>query len=190
MTEATGSQNQSQPANETAPWEQAWNDVKSGLSTIGSAMSDTFIPKSPPKEEPWSQDWGNHTAPPKPKQTTSTFESVFNKLIGAESGGNNNAVSPKGAKGVTQVMPKTGVDPGFGVQPLQDTSESEYKRFGRDYLQAMLTEFNGDYEKALAAYNAGVGNVQKAIRKGGDDWKNHLPKPAETLPYIKKILGK
>lgn len=191
MTEATGSQNpQSQPQeNKPAPWEQSWNDVKNGLSIIGDAMSDTFVPKAPPKAEPWNKDWGNHTAPPAPKQVSPSFETIFNRLIGAESGGNNNAVSPKGARGLTQVMPKTGVDPGFGVAPLQNTSEAEYKRFGRDYLKAMVSEFNGDYEKALAAYNAGYGNVQKAIAKGGEDWKKHLPKASETLPYIRKILG-
>ena len=188
MTEATGSQNQSQPQDNKAPWEQVWNDVKGGISKIGDAVSDTFVPKAPPKD-PWTQDWGNHDVAPAPKQVAPDFNTIFNKLIGVESAGNNNAVSNKGARGLTQVMPKTGVDPGFGVQPLQNTSPDEYKRFGRDYLKAMVSEFNGDYEKALAAYNAGYGNVQKAIAKGGEDWKNFLPKAKETLPYIKKILN-
>lgn len=83
-------------------------------------------------------------------------------LINQESGGNNDAVSPKGARGLTQVMPATGVDPGYGVAPLKDQSPEEYRRFGKDYLVAMLNKYDGDVEKSLAAYNAGPGNV--------DDW--------------------
>jgi soluble lytic murein transglycosylase-like protein len=155
---------------------------------LGMPCLIRLLPKAPPKAEPWSKDWGNHTAPPAPKKVGPDFEAVFKKLIGVESGGNNNAVSNKGARGLTQVMPKTGVDPGFGVAPLKNTSPEEYKRFGRDYLKAMVGEFNGDYEKALAAYNAGYGNVKKAIDKGGDSWKDYLPKRSETLPYIEEDL--
>lgn len=138
------------------------------------------------------------SAPPIPrrKDAPNKFEEVFSRLITQESGGKHTdgsgklTTSNKGAKGLTQVMPGTGVDPGYGVAPLKDQSSAEYKRFGKDYLKAMLSEFNGDYEKALAAYNAGVGNVKEAIEKGGKKWKDHLPKPSETLPYIEKILGK
>ena len=48
-------------------------------------------------------------------------------------------------------------------------------------------------EKALAAYNAGPGNVMKAEGKAdrfGGDWKEYLPRQEETLPYINKILKK
>ena len=89
-------------------------------------------------------------------------EKLLPFLINQESGGNNNAVSPKGARGLTQVMPKTGEDPGYGVAPLKDQSPEEYRRFGKDYLVAMLNKYDGDVEKSLAAYNAGPGNV--------DDW--------------------
>ena len=89
-------------------------------------------------------------------------------------------------------MPRTGANPGYGVKPLQNDSPEEYERFGRDYLSAMLREYKGDYEKALAAYNAGPANVNRAIsraRAEGGDWKDYLPKPEETLPYIDKILS-
>ena len=89
-------------------------------------------------------------------------EKLLPFLINQESGGNNNAVSPKGARGLTQVMPKTGEDPGYGVAPLKNQSPEEYRRFGKDYLVAMLNKYDGDVEKSLAAYNAGPGNV--------DDW--------------------
>lgn len=80
-------------------------------------------------------------------------------LIQQESGGNPNAVSSKGATGVTQVMPRTGADPGYGVKPMQNQSVAEQTRFGKDYLTAMLDKYDGNVEKALAAYNAGPGAV-------------------------------
>lgn len=124
------------------------------------------------------------------------FESVVRNLIQAESKGKHTdkegklTTSPVGAKGITQVMRKTGEDPGYGVAPLKDESENEYIRFGRDYLRAMLNEFGGDYRKALAAYNYGPGSVKKAIsasRRSGEDWLSHTP--TETKSYVSKILG-
>jgi len=100
-------------------------------------------------------------------------------LIQQESGGNHNAVSPKGAQGLAQVMPQTGRDPGYGVKPLLDNSPSEQKRFANDYLGAMLKKYNGDEKLALAAYNAGPGNVDKY--KG-------IPPFKETRNYVDKIL--
>lgn len=131
-----------------------------------------------------------------PTAPNAKFEKVFSNLINQESQGVHATASGKmltssaGAEGITQVMPKTSGDPGFGVQPVKNKTEAEYLRFGRDYLKAMLKEFDGDYEKALAAYNAGVGNVKKAIEKGGENWKEKLPKKSETIPYINNILGK
>lgn len=84
-------------------------------------------------------------------------------LIKQESGGRDNAVSSKGAQGRTQVMPQTGKDPGYGVKPMADDSPAEFERFGKEYLTAMLDKYDGDPEKALAAYNAGPGNVDKWV---------------------------
>ena len=138
----------------------------------------------------------------KPKQTSPMasngeydFDSVLRNLIQAESRGKhtdkegNLTTSRVGAKGITQVMRKTGENPGYGVAPLKDESENEYIRFGRDYLKAMLNEFGGDYRKALAAYNYGPGSVKKAIsasRKSGEDWLSHTPD--ETKSYVSRIL--
>ena len=130
---------------------------------------------------------------------TSSFDAVFNKLVNAESRGKHLdasgglTTSPVGAKGITQVMPKTSKRPGYGVKPMQDDTEAESLRFGKDYLSAMVNEFNGDMEKAVAAYNAGpvsVKNAVKASAESGKEWWNHLPKKSETLPYMTKILGK
>jgi hypothetical protein len=66
------------------------------------------------------------------------------------------------AQGEMQVMPATATDPGYGVRPAENNSPEELARVGRDYLGAMLERYDGDVDKALAAYNAGPGNV--------DDW--------------------
>jgi hypothetical protein len=84
-------------------------------------------------------------------------DQILPHLIKQESGGDPSAVSPKGAQGLTQVMPATGRDPGFGVAPLRDGSPQENVRFGREYLTAMLKRYPGRPDLALAAYNAGPG---------------------------------
>jgi len=106
----------------------------------------------------------------------------------------NVITSPVGAKGRMQVMDATNLDPGYGVTPAADDSLEERARVGRDYLRAMVREYDGDLPKALAAYNAGPGNVNKAIslaQEAGtpDEWAKFLPKPEETVPYIKRVLA-
>ncbi len=129
------------------------------------------------------------------KPISKPIDSVFERLIQAESRGRHYdekgglTTSNKGAQGITQIMPKTAKDPGYGIEPLKDQSEAEYRRFGRQYLEAMVNEFDGDMEKAVAAYNAGAQNVKNAVKKGGEKWKDFLPKKEETLPYLKRILG-
>ena len=133
------------------------------------------------------------------EETGDQFDRVFNRLIQAESRGKHVGeggtltTSPVGAQGITQLMPKTAKDPGYGIEPVRDQSEGEYLRVGRSYFKAMLTNFDGDYEKALAAYNAGSRNVRTAITKAtkaGDatKWREHLPRGKETNPYIDKIM--
>jgi hypothetical protein len=122
------------------------------------------------------------------------FDGLFAAVVHQESRGKHTGesggllTSPKGARGITQVMPKTGVDPGYGVKPLQNETQEEYVRFGRDYLSAMLREFDGDTPKALAAYNAGPGRVKALIKKHGEDWLKKAP--AETREYVEKIGGR
>lgn len=145
----------------------------------------------------------NNQAPQKKvapaEETGGQFDRVFNRLIQAESRGKHVGeggtltTSPVGAQGITQLMPKTAKDPGYGIEPVKDQSEGEYLRVGRSYFKAMLTNFDGDYEKALAAYNAGSRNVRTAITKAtkaGDasKWREYLPRKQETNPYIDKIM--
>lgn len=107
-----------------------------------------------------------------------------------ESGGDQNAVSPKGARGVMQLMPGTMRDPGFGVPSMAQLmqsglSEEEANReVGRRYLDAMYRRY-GDRRTALAAYNWGPGNVDKWLKSGADPKKL----PAETRKYIGNVMS-
>lgn len=183
-----------EPTNKVMPWDMM-------LGTVNPEDPEAANPQ-PPKQMPWERMLGTPYQVQEEESSTDLqlgespdFNNVFDKLIQAESRGRHKdksgrlTTSPVGAKGITQVMPKTAKDPGYGITPLQNDSEEEYIRFGRDYLQAMLKEFGGDYRKAVAAYNAGAGSVQKAVAKGGENWMEFLPKKSETIPYVKRILG-
>lgn len=109
---------------------------------------------------------------------------LFAKLVNTESGWNPNAVSPTGARGLTQVLPSTARDPGFGVAPLQDFSDPEEQlRFGAEYFAAMQDRYGGDTRKALLAYNQGAGVA--------DDWNggDMSGLPTEGRNYVNKIAG-
>jgi len=97
-----------------------------------------------------------------------------------ESRGNPNAVSPAGASGTMQTMPATRETPGFGVMPVRDSSIEEGDRVGRDYALALLNHYGNDPSLALAAYNAGPGNVNKY---------RGVPPFAETQKYVKEGLN-
>ena len=95
-------------------------------------------------------------------------------LVWQESRWNPAAVSPKGAVGLAQLMPGTARDLGVNpANPIQNLVG------GARYLRYLLNEFNGDVERALAAYNAGPGRVHRA---GG------IPPIRETKAYVASIV--
>ena len=98
-------------------------------------------------------------------------------VVHVESGGNPKAVSPAGAQGLTQLIPSTAQE--LGVQNPFDPAQS--LDGAAKYLRRLLGQFGGDVSKALAAYNAGEGNVKKY---GG------IPPPfAETQAYVPSVLA-
>jgi soluble lytic murein transglycosylase-like protein len=97
---------------------------------------------------------------------------LLRATVAVESSGDNNAISPKGARGVAQFMPATARQYGVDVT----SPESSIDGAGR-YLSDLKKQF-GNWELASAAYNAGPGNVQKY---GG------VPPFAETQNHLKKL---
>jgi soluble lytic murein transglycosylase-like protein len=97
-------------------------------------------------------------------------------VIHAESGYNPNAVSSKGAAGLMQLMPATAQD----LRVADSFNPSDNIRGGVRYLRFLLDTFKGDVTLALAAYNAGLGNVAKY---GG------VPPYEETRNYVSKVLS-
>ncbi|MGB4499629.1 MAG: lytic transglycosylase domain-containing protein [Methylococcaceae bacterium] len=147
--------NKSQAQEAPKPFEYQDKDGATVKTTVGNAFGTTPKPGNyiPPRQTDLSGLPKNNSL--------AMADSLLNGLIKTESSGNPNAVSPKGAIGLTQIMPETARNPGYGVKPLQNNSPEENMRFGRDYLAALIQANGGDTQKALSAYNQGQGNLNK-----------------------------
>jgi soluble lytic murein transglycosylase-like protein len=100
---------------------------------------------------------------------------LVNSVIRAESGFNVRAVSPKGARGLMQLMPQTASE--LGVRNVFDPQANV--EGGTRYLRELLERYNFDLIKALAAYNAGT---QRVEQYGG------VPPFYETKAYVARIV--
>lgn len=103
-----------------------------------------------------------------------------------DANGNLTTNPESGARGAYQIMPATARDPGYGIEPLRNDSPAEHRRLADDYLDAMTDLFDGNTRKALAAYNAGPGNVQDAVDEYGKQWMAHMP--TETQLYVPQVM--
>jgi hypothetical protein len=130
--------------------------------------------------------------------------SLVDRVIWQESKNNPYAVSGAGAAGLMQIMKTTMEDPGdgYGITPMdwEDRFDPEKsRRFGSEYLEAMLNKYNGDIELALIAYNAGMGRADDFIESGRDyepfygytdeAGVYHPGWADETEDYVKNIMG-
>lgn len=146
-----------------------------------------------------------------PRIATSNTERAFNVALGTESGNKqfdkdgNPLTSIKGAIGIAQVMPTTGPEAaklaGLDWDEVKFKNDANYNRaLGLAYFQKQLQDNGGDLAKAYAAYNAGPGALQAAIKKADRDnklaandasipvrgWLEYLPE--ETRNYVAKNM--
>jgi hypothetical protein len=101
---------------------------------------------------------------------------LLHAVIRAESAYNPMAQSSKGAIGLMQLMPNTAAR--YGVRDPWNPEENIYA--GARYLRDLMGMFGSDVRLAVAAYNAGEGNVQK--------YGNQIPPFEETRGYVSKVL--
>ena len=102
-------------------------------------------------------------------------EQLLRAVIKAESDFDRNAISHKGAMGLMQLMPETGKQ--YGVEDFFDPKQNI--RAGAQHLRKLIDRYFGDYELALAAYNAGETAV---------DRHDGIPPYKETRNYVRKIM--
>jgi soluble lytic murein transglycosylase-like protein len=152
-----------------APTQQAFSAQLAGAMGPSAATPSAATP-SAPGANPFAAEISAAAA------RNGVDPALLTGLIRAESNFNPNAKSPAGAQGLTQLMPATAA--GLGVKnPLDPAQAIEG---GARYLRQQLDRFGGDASKALAAYNAGPGAVE---RFGG------VPPYQETQNYVRRVLS-
>jgi hypothetical protein len=128
---------------------------------------------------------------------------AFNILINTESNGKHFGApgsvagrtepskSKKGAIGVAQVMPNTAkyIAKRAGIKWSAEKYKNDpayNRRLGYLYFDYLFKNFNGDFTKVYAAYNAGPTRLRSTIRKHGPHWLSHMPR--ETRAYVRKNM--
>ncbi|MGP2822169.1 lytic transglycosylase domain-containing protein [Serratia ureilytica] len=142
-------------------------------------------PAEPPSDGPWTKYQQPQQSPPQQggdivsdaEQRFGIPAGLLGAVISKESSGNANAMSGKGAIGLTQVMPNTARGMGYDPEELKRNPAMQVEA-GARYLKQMIDAHDGNVSAALAAYNWGPGNVQKYLR--GE--KTQVP--TETVNYV------
>jgi len=147
--------------------------VVGGLATAGYLLRDKIPGLRNVFSDSGSDSFGTLGAP--------TMAGIIDAQYTVESARGKKLLSRKGARGPMQFMPDTWKEWGRGdINNLKDSQESA----GR-YDTFLLNRYGGNVRKALAAYNWGMGNLDKDIAKNGENWESHAPR--ETRDYITKI---
>ena len=130
------------------------------------------------------------------------FKALVASVINQESGGRVDAVSPKGALGIMQLMPDTArqvaQELGLSFNLGRLTRDADYnKHLGSAYLSKLLERYDGEQALAVAAYNAGPARVDEWLARFGDprigdlsvsSWVRQIPFK-ETREYTTKVLA-
>lgn len=156
-----------------------------GISPLADALSgggETPTPSPSPLAQAFSE--------PQEAQMPTKLNPLVSAMIQQESAGNPDAVSPKGAQGLMQLMPATGKELAKKRGVAYDPFDPEQNvMLGTDYIQSLQSRY-GDDRLALIAYNWGMGNLDKLIKRlGTNDFEllfSHLP--TETKNYVTKIM--
>lgn len=154
--------------------------VAAAADTVESATKAVSALAAPSagKRETIAQKRVRYAAPIKAAAAASNVPvALIEAVITAESHFNPEAVSRTGAVGMMQLMPKTAER--FGVKDRTDPEENILG--GAKYLKVLLKRFDNDQSLAIAAYNAGEGNVKKH--------GNKIPPFPETQKYVPKVLA-
>jgi soluble lytic murein transglycosylase-like protein len=145
--------------------------TESGGWQIRKSLPEFEIPPEPSENLPKQQDFDRVVQEAGEKYGVES--SLIKAVIQTESSGNPRAVSPAGAQGLMQLMPKTAAE--LGVHDPFDPAENVMG--GTRYLRRLLDRYQGDRKLALASYNWGMGNVENRIGS----------MPQETRNYILKV---
>ena len=151
----------------------------------------TGQPEAPGKQPSLTDKIGKPNA-----NATIDFEAALNSMWDVESNRQDFkdgefVTSKKGARGKSQVMPKTADDPGFGIKPAdlsgsKEQQAAELNRVGKEYLSKMIEKYDGNLAIAYAAYNMGPGATDKWLKSGA----NPADLPKETRDYVGKTMAK
>ena len=165
------------------------NTVRSGRAVGSGASRATGVAAAPPKLLAYFDVSPNYKAVKHLLREASVKHGIdyelLQALIATESGFNAQAVSPKGAVGLMQLIPPTADR--YGVRADKNatvqkklTDPKTNIRAGSSYLSDLIAMFPGQLELAIAAYNAGEGAVQRA--------GNKIPNYPETQNYVKTVM--
>ncbi len=118
-------------------------------------------------------------------------EFLIYSIIKAESGHNKDAVSPKGATGLMQIMDSTAIDVMNRLKIEEDldrlTDPDFNIRIGTYYVKYLLERYDGNIDKAIAAYNAGLSNADRWQEDANDEEFLQNIDIKETREYVKRV---